>query len=237
MTSFSLRAAWKSPLDTWRSLRFLELFVFTVLALLLVPLLLRYRALWLVLVTLYLNALLVSLRAGGYGLRLRRVFFAGWALVVLLKAASAAAPGAETLLYVASRIVVVALLGGSVVATLRYVLSSAEVSTDRIFAGIVAYMLVALGFAAGYQAIAAVAPGSFALPAETSIADRPDLEVQLTYFSFVTIATLGYGDIAPRLPFAQMLAVLEAVFGQFYVAVVIAWLVSMYAGRQMRRGA
>jgi voltage-gated potassium channel len=47
----------------------------------------------------------------------------------------------------------------------------------------------------------------------------------------VTIATLGYGDITPRLPLAQMLAVLEAVIGQFYVAVVIAWLVSAYAAR------
>src|SRR5262249_17894003 len=59
------------------------------------------------------------------------------------------------------------------------------------------------------------------------LADRR--EVQLIYFSFVTIATLGFGDISPRLPLAQMLVVLEAVLGQFYVAVVIAWLVSVYA--------
>jgi hypothetical protein len=49
---------------------------------------------------------------------------------------------------------------------------------------------------------------------------------------FVTIATLGYGDITPRLPLVQMLAVLEAVGGQFYVAVVIAWLVSASAAHR-----
>jgi len=57
-------------------------------------------------------------------------------------------------------------------------------------------------------------------------------ELQLIYFSFVTIATLGCGDITPRLPFAQMLAALEAVVGQFYVAVIIAWLVSVHASHR-----
>jgi hypothetical protein len=42
---------------------------------------------------------------------------------------------------------------------------------------------------------------------------------------------LGYGDITPHLPFSQMLVVCEAMFGQFYVAVVLAWLVSMYASQ------
>jgi len=48
----------------------------------------------------------------------------------------------------------------------------------------------------------------------------------------VRIATLGYGDITPHLPFSQMLVVCEAMFGQFYVAVVLAWLVSMYANQR-----
>jgi hypothetical protein len=218
--------------ETWRSLRFFQLFAFTVLALLLIPLQQRYHALWLVLSALYLNALLVSLMAGGYRPRLRWAFFAGWALTIVLKEAPVAEPGTAALLYVASRVLVLILLGGCVVAALRYILLSTEVSVDRIFAGIVAYMLVALGFAAAYAATATLAPGSFAWPAETLGAEPPDREVQLIYFSFVTIATLGYGDITPRLPFAQMLAVLEAVVGQFYVAVIIAWLVSAHVSHR-----
>lgn len=47
----------------------------------------------------------------------------------------------------------------------------------------------------------------------------------MVYFS---LATLGYGDILPSSPFTQMLAVLEAVIGQFFMAVLVAWLVGMF---------
>ncbi len=49
------------------------------------------------------------------------------------------------------------------------------------------------------------------------------------YFSFVTVATLGYGDIVPRHPVAQVLVSIETVLGQLYVAVVVAWLVGHVA--------
>jgi predicted nucleic-acid-binding Zn-ribbon protein len=66
----------------------------------------------------------------------------------------------------------------------------------------------------------------------TGAGNSESLKVQLNYFSFVTIATLGYGDIVPKLPTTQMLAILEAVIGQFYMAVVIAWLVGTYVRRR-----
>jgi hypothetical protein len=207
------------------------------LALLLVPLQLRFRVLWLVLSVLYLNAVLVSLTVDGRRARRRWMLLAGWALALALRVAPVADPELATVFSAASRIVVVMLLGGCVVAVLDYVLRGAEVSVDKIFAAMVAYLLAGLGFAAAYQAIVALAPASFALPAAPDGAGAAELiEVQLIYFSFVTLATLGYGDITPRLPLAQMLAVVEAVAGQFYVAVVIAWLVSAYAA-QRRAGA
>ena len=49
------------------------------------------------------------------------------------------------------------------------------------------------------------------------------------YYSFVTIATLGYGDIVPASHPARGLAILEAVSGQMYLAVLIARLVALYA--------
>jgi hypothetical protein len=219
---------------TWKSVRFFHLFVFTVLVLLLFPLQLRFRILWLVLTLLYLAAVVVASTVGRPP-TLRWAFLAGWSLVLVLKVTPISEPHLAMLLYVISRIVVVVLLGGCVAITLDYVLRGIEVSADRIFAAIVAYMLTGLGFAAAYQAIVAVVPDSFVLPTVTSGAGASEfVEVQLIYFSFVTIATLGYGDIAPRLPLAQMLAVVEAVIGQFYIAVVIAWLVSAYATQ--RRG-
>ena len=224
-------------LEAWRSLRFLQLFVFTVLALLLIPLQVRFRALWLVLSTLYLNAVLVSLTVSGRGMRMRWALLAVWVLGVALRIAPVAEPGLATLLYVTSRILAIVLLGGCLAAALEYVLHGAEVTLDRIFAAIVAYMLAGLAFADVYEIVFALAPESFVLPVTTSGANQLErVEIQLVYFSFVTLATLGYGDITPRLPLAQMLAVLEAIFGQFYVAVVIAWLVSGYAARNRLGG-
>jgi len=51
---------------------------------------------------------------------------------------------------------------------------------------------------------------------------------EFMYFSFVTITTLGYGDLIPVKPLARTVAFLEAIIGQFYVAVLVAWLVGMY---------
>ncbi|HMB35572.1 MAG TPA: potassium channel family protein [Methylomirabilota bacterium] len=215
------------------SMPFLHLLLFTVLALLLVPLQLRFRLLWLVLAAVYLHAVFVSLNAGRRRtwLGLRWLFVSAWIVALALRVAPVTDPHLATLFHVTSRMLMVALLGGCLVSALDYVLRGREVSADRIFAAIVAYMLAGLAFAAVYVAVHAVAPDSFALSPVTGGNEHEQIEVQLIYYSFVTIATLGYGDITPRLPLAQMLSVLEAVFGQFYVAVVIAWLVSRYAAR------
>jgi hypothetical protein len=73
---------------------------------------------------------------------------------------------------------------------------------------------------------------------ETLETDPPTAEVGLggasddigsaVYFSFMTLTSVGYGDIAPAAPAARALAMLEAVFGQLYLAVLIARLVSLY---------
>ena len=52
------------------------------------------------------------------------------------------------------------------------------------------------------------------------------------YFTFVTMTTLGYGDITPQLPFAKSIATLISTAGQIYIAVIIAMLVGKYAGKQ-----
>jgi hypothetical protein len=221
--------------EAWRSVRFLQLLALAVLALLLMPLQLRFRPAGFILMALYLDAVVVALSEGRYR-RIRWAFLAVGLLALGLRVTSMVSPEVATASYVASRLLVTALLGICVAAALEYVLRGAEVSVDRIFAAIVAYILAGLAFAAAYQAVAAIEPESFALPAPVGPGEPLERrEVQLIYFSFVTIATLGYGDITPRLALAQMLAVLEAVLGQFYVAVVIAWLVSRYAAADRRR--
>jgi hypothetical protein len=70
-------------------------------------------------------------------------------------------------------------------------------------------------------------PQAFRLP-EGLIAGDPDLlRRELTYFSFVTLTTTGFGDITAVHPVARTLVMLEALVGQLYPAIVLAWLVSL----------
>src|SRR5512136_3283794 len=72
-------------------------------------------------------------------------------------------------------------------------------------------------------------PESFAL----QVSERESAS-HLVYFSFVTLATLGYGDITPKTEFAQRLAITEAIMGQFFGWLVVAYLLSVYVGRRLQ---
>ena len=84
---------------------------------------------------------------------------------------------------------------------------------------------------------AQVEPGAFAAGSEaiTRAAEDPSRHAtRFLYFSFVTLTTLGYGDIAPKSDLAQMFAVAEALIGQLYLTIFVARLVALYVGH--RRG-
>jgi uncharacterized membrane protein len=78
----------------------------------------------------------------------------------------------------------------------------------------------------------ALDPGCFTLPAAAGARPPHLLQLDLLYFSFVTLATVGYGDILPTSETARMLAMIEAVVGQFYVAVIVAVFVGMYSSQR-----
>ena len=107
-----------------------------------------------------------------------------------------------------------------------------EVLTDTIFAAFCAYLLIAVAWSGAYVTLEALQPGSFRLP-DGTLGLPPHGTM---YFSLVTLTTLGYGDIAPATPIAQRLAVLEAVAGVLYVAVVVSRLVAAYRGPQSNEG-
>ena len=119
-----------------------------------------------------------------------------------------------------------ALLGAAGLAMAAFLLSGVlgegSVDAERVCAALCVYLLAGIAFGGVFTALETHAPGSLS-------ATRPiDLD-DAVYFSFVTLATLGYGDIVPAAPATRSLAVLEAVFGQLYLAVLIARLVSLYA--------
>jgi hypothetical protein len=108
--------------------------------------------------------------------------------------------------------------------TARHALREGSVNAERIFAALDAYLLAGLIFGVCYRLLDQTWPASF------GVASASDLDLnRAIYFSFVTIATLGYGDIVPVSDAARGLTILEAVSGQMYLAVLVARLVSLYS--------
>jgi len=115
----------------------------------------------------------------------------------------------------------------SMTIALREVVSDTGVDANRIAGAVSVYLLLGLNWAFVYMFLRLADPGAFTgLQAEAS---EPFLH--LLYYSFVTLTTLGYGDISPVSPVARSLAYLEAVSGVMYVAILVASLVgSIRAG-------
>jgi len=96
---------------------------------------------------------------------------------------------------------------------------------DRIVGAICVYVLIGLGWAGLYETLDSVIPGSFRFPADTAWVTPGSLRYR--YFSFVTLATLGYGDVTPVTALAGTLASLESIAGQLYIGITVARLVAL----------
>jgi hypothetical protein len=108
-------------------------------------------------------------------------------------------------------------------AALRFAFSATkEVSAEHVYAALSAYLLAGLYFGLLYWILEKIGPGTFASPGDFSRSSG-------IYFSFVTLATVGYGDILPRTDVARGLAIFEGVGGQLFLAVFIARLLSRYS--------
>jgi hypothetical protein len=118
--------------------------------------------------------------------------------------------------------------------TAKAVVLSRNVSANSIIGAICIYMMAAYLWAMTYGVVTLFDPAAFiGLDSTTSMAES---FAQLSYFSFVTITTLGYGDIHPVLPLARTLAVLEAMFGQFFIAIFVAGMVAIHVSGKSHPG-
>ena len=106
-----------------------------------------------------------------------------------------------------------------VVLLVRNLLSYRVITADLIYCAIATYFLIGIMWAGIYMVVEGISPGSF-----SGISNMSDL----VYFSFVTLTTVGYGDISPQTILARRLAVFEAAMGGIYLAVIIAMLVGRY---------
>lgn len=127
--------------------------------------------------------------------------------------------------------VAIAFVAHTVILLLGHLFTAQRVTVDTIAASLCTYLLLGLLWAFAFSLMELSTPGAFRSPA-TGAAKHlryggGDSATAL-YFSFVTLSTLGYGDITPVSMQARMLAVAEAVMGQVYLAVLVARLVGLH---------
>lgn len=110
---------------------------------------------------------------------------------------------------------------------LRFILTHREIDLNHLMGAMSAYLLLGMIWAALFAILRLFDPGALANVAVAP--GQPGEAGELLYFSFVTLTTLGYGDLTPVSPLARNLALLEAVVGQLFVAVLIATLIGRIA--------
>lgn len=107
-------------------------------------------------------------------------------------------------------------------AALRFAMRASKVDAEHLYAALSAYLLAGIYFGLLYWVLEQIRPGTFSTPIRFS-------QTSAIYFSFVTLATLGYGDVVPRGDIARGIAIVEGVGGQLFLAVLVARLVSLYS--------
>jgi voltage-gated potassium channel len=113
-----------------------------------------------------------------------------------------------------------------------HILRRSDVTIDTIAGAACAYTLLAVVWGELYILLEVLRPGSFDIPAHWRMAVPGNPAPALLYFSFITLTTVGYGDITPQWAGAAGLAAAEAVVGQLYLAVTIARLVGLHISQR-----
>jgi hypothetical protein len=108
-------------------------------------------------------------------------------------------------------------------------LTERDVRHHELWAAVALYLLIGVGFANLHETIGAIRPGSYLFPPMGQTA--PSFSDYL-YFSFVTLSTVGYGDVAPLGRGARLAALIEALVGLLYIAVVVGRVVALHTARR-----
>jgi len=124
----------------------------------------------------------------------------------------------------------------SLVYSFGAVIVTAKLVTLRLLSATMClYLFIGLLWGVIYAFLESLVPGSFSGGTLAQAHASDQVLESFTYFSFITLTTLGYGDITPQTMGAGALCQAEAIMGQFYTAVLVAYLVGMYSSSSKRK--
>jgi len=118
-----------------------------------------------------------------------------------------------------------------IVRLLLYVLWTDEVSFETLCASVAGYLMIGLLWMVGFKLLGVLDPQAFSFALSGQTMDG----FEAFYFSFVTLTTIGFGNVVPVSRVARMLSIMEAIAGMFYVAVLVARLVSIHSSSGPRK--
>src|SRR5262245_41278959 len=159
----------------------------------------------------------------------RRVLTTAVILAAVLRLFSAAV-GSPALDRAADGVAVIVALQ-AVGAAMLYSFSGEQVDREHVYAALGAFLLFGVFFGVLFTSLQNLDPNTLLVAGEPGTIMTIPTGI---YFSFITLATVGYGDIVPKSDLARGLAVLETVAGQLYLAVLVARLVGLHTPRSRR---
>jgi hypothetical protein len=220
-------------LEYYRKIRFIFLFFFLLLSIGLIPLLTEWGFGYAAeILQIFLAFALIGSLITIVGQRLLSVLLASVFLMAVLKLLyllfhfNVILPTSEGLQVFFCLIAVVLIL--------RFVMQAKTVNHDVVFAALSVYILFGLIFGFIYFMVEGALPGSLVHTGAGNFLEGGIQLGQAIYFSFVTLATLGYGDIIPANDIIRSLAIVQTMCGQVYLVVLVARLVTLYGGAYKR---
>ena len=142
--------------------------------------------------------------------------------------------------FILQNILDISFLGLVTILIIKYIFSTNRITFDYINAALCVYLILGLLWVSLYEIAEFIEPGSFLLPNDglTNTSwneNHGDIVVRKLYFSFVTLLTLGYGDIAPINSIARLLGIMEALVGQIFLVVLVARLVGIHVSQSLEK--
>jgi len=126
----------------------------------------------------------------------------------------------EHSIHILARVVQILIMYVLIAHLIKWLFTVEKVDGDTVKGGICVYILLGLGWMALYRLVYEINPQSFS--------KQFNAVWEFMYFSFMTLTTVGYGDITPVSSFAMMLASLEAMSGQLFLVIFISRLVGLH---------